>query len=290
MDALLHQIVSGLATGGIYGALALALVMIYRATHYINFVQGEMSMFSAFVAWTMIQGGLPFWLAGLLTIAVSFVGSAAIERLVIRRFKTAPYFTVVVVFIGLFVAFNSIAGWIWTYTTRSFPSLLPGEFLPRSSYASAHEIWMIAVVMLMVLVLYLFFRFTSLGLAMRATAQNPLSSRYVGIRVDRMIALGWGVSAAIGAVAGMLVAPIVYLDPNMMQGILIYAFAAALLGGIESPFGAVVGGFIVGVVENLLGAYLIGTEMKLTAAFLAIILILLLRPSGLFGRPQTTRV
>src|SRR5678816_2137650 len=154
MDALLHQIVSGLATGGIYGALALALVMIYRATHYINFVQGEMSMFSAFLAWALIQGGLPYWLAGLLTIAISFAGSAAIERLVIRRFKNAPYFTIVVVFIGLFVAFNSIAGWIWTYTTRSFPTMLPEGILPRSSYASSHEIGMIAVVVLLVVVLY----------------------------------------------------------------------------------------------------------------------------------------
>jgi branched-chain amino acid transport system permease protein len=139
-------------------------------------------------------------------------------------------------------------------------------------------------------VLYLFFRFTPLGLAMRAAAQNPVSSRLAGIRVGWMLALGWGLAAAIGAVAGMLVAPVVYLEPNMMSGVLLYAFAAALMGGIDSPFGAVVGGFVVGVVENLVGAYLIGTELKLTVALVLIVGVLLFRPSGLFGKVFVTRV
>jgi len=138
--------------------------------------------------------------------------------------------------------------------------------------------------------LYLFFRFTPLGLAMRATAQNPVSSRLAGIRVGWMLALGWGLAAAVGSIAGMMVAPIVYLDPNMMGGVLLYAFAAALLGGIDNPFGAVVGGLIVGVLENLMGAYVVGTELKLTVALVLIIGVLLVKPTGLFGRVFVTRV
>jgi len=140
------------------------------------------------------------------------------------------------------------------------------------------------------LLIYLFFRFTPLGLAMRAAAQNPVSSRLVGIRVGWMLALGWGLAAAIGAVAGMMVAHIVFLDPNMMAGVLLYAFAAALLGGIDNPWGAIVGGFIVGVVENLAGQYIFGTELKLTVALILIIGVLLFKPNGLFGRVLVTRV
>jgi branched-chain amino acid transport system permease protein len=155
---------------------------------------------------------------------------------------------------------------------------------------SAHEIGAIGVTLVVLTALYCFFRFTPLGLAMRAAAQNPQSSRLVGIRVGWMLALGWGLAAAVGAVAGMMVAPIVYLDPNMMGGILLYAFAAALLGGIDSPMGAVIGGFVVGVLENVLGAFVIGNELKLTVALVLIIGVLLVRPSGFFGSVHVTRV
>ena len=155
---------------------------------------------------------------------------------------------------------------------------------------SAHELGAIGVTLVVLVLLYLFFQFTPLGLAMRAVAQNPASSRLAGIRVGWMLALGWGLAAAIGAVAGMMVAPVIYLDPNMMSGVLLYAFAAALMGGIDSPGGAVLGGFIVGVVENVMGAFVIGTELKLTVALLVIILVLLVKPSGLFGKVFVKRV
>ena len=148
----------------------------------------------------------------------------------------------------------------------------------------------VAVTLVMMLALYLFFRFTPLGLAMRAAAQNPESSALVGIRVGWMLALGWGLAGAIGAVAGMLVAPVLFLDPNMMGGVLIYAFAAALLGGINSPGGAVAGGFLVGVAENLLGAYVIGNDLKLSAALVLIVAVLIVKPDGLFGRSAVQRV
>jgi branched-chain amino acid transport system permease protein len=155
---------------------------------------------------------------------------------------------------------------------------------------SGHELGSTFVTLIVLIAVYLFFRHTKLGLAMRAAAYNPVSSRLVGIRVGWMLALGWGLAAAIGAVAGMMVAPIVFLDPNMMAGILLYAFAGALLGGIDNPLGAVVGGFAVGIIENLAGAYLVGTELKLTVALIIIVAVLTVKPSGLLGRTVLSRV
>ncbi len=290
MSGLLHQVFAGLATGGIYASLALALVMIYRATELVNFAQGEMAMFSTYLAWSMINAGLPYWPAFLLTIGVSFLAAAVIQLAIIRPLAGAPVLASVIVFIGLLLAFNSIAGWIFSYTIKTFPSPFPSEPLWANSYISTHEVGAIGVTLVLLAMLFVFFRWTELGLTMRAAAENPVSSRLVGIRVARMVALGWGLAAALGAVAGMMVAPIIFLDPNMMSGVLLYAFAAALLGGIDNPWGAVLGGFSLGIVENLLGAYLIGTELKMTVALAIIVLVLVVKPSGVFGRTVLTRV
>ena len=290
MDAFIHQVLAGLATGGIYASLALALVMIYQATHLVNFAQGEMAMFSTYLAWTMVNAGMGYWPAFLLTVLLAFVLGVVIERVIIRPIENAPVLAVVVVFIGLLVIFNSVTGWIYTYTIKTFPSPFPKEPLFGQKYMSSHEIGAIGVTLVVVLLLYAFFRFTPLGLAMRAAAQNPESARLVGIRVGWMLALGWGLAAAIGGVGGMMVAPIVYLDPNMMGGVLLYAFAAALVGGIDNPGGAVFGGFLVGVLENVLGAFVIGNELKLAVALVLIIGVLVVRPSGFFGKVLVTRV
>jgi len=290
LDAVIFQVLAGLATGGIYASLALALVMIYHATHLVNFAQGEMAMFTTYIAWSLINAGMPYWPAFLLTVGIAFILGMFIERIVIRPVENAPVLGVVVVFIGLLVILNSVAGWIYTYTIKSFPSPFPRQPILGIHYISAHELGAIGVTLAVLALLYGFFRFTPLGLAMRAAAQNPESSRLVGIRVGWMLALGWGLAAAVGAVAGMMVAPVVYLDPNMMSGILLYAFAAALLGGIDSPGGAVLGGFAVGVLENLLGAFVIGNELKLAVALVLIVGVLLVKPSGLFGRVYVTRV
>ena len=258
MDALIHQVLSGLATGGIYASLALALVMIYQATQLVNFAQGEMAMFCTYIAWSLINAGMPYWAAFLLTVPFAFVLGVVIERVVIRPVENAPVLAVVVVFIALLVIFNSITGWIYTYTIKTFPSPFPAQPLFNNRFMSSHEIGAIGVTLVVLFLLYAFFRYTPLGLAMRAAAQNPESSRLVGIRVGWMLALGWGLAAAVGAVAGMMVAPIVFLDPNMMGGVLLYAFAAALVGGIDNPGGAVFGGFLVGVLENVLGAFVMG--------------------------------
>jgi branched-chain amino acid transport system permease protein len=290
MEALMHQVLSGLATGGIYASVALALVMIYQATQHVNFAQGQMAMFSTYFCWMMTNAGIPYWIAFFATLVASFLLGLLIERIIVRPVEQAPVLTVVAVFIGLVFIINSMAGWLWTYTIKAFPSPFPSNAWYGSSYMSPHEIGMIFITLLVLAAVFAFFRFTPLGLAMRAAAQNPLSSRLVGVRVGWMLAFGWGLAALIGAVAGMMAAPIVYLDPNMMSGILLYGFAAALVGGIENPWGAVLGGFIVGVLENVAGAYVVGTELKLTVALIIIIGVLLVKPSGLFGRVHATRV
>ena len=289
MDALLHQIFSGLASGCIYGSVALGLVMIYQATHHINFAQGEMATFSTFIAWAMVQNGWPYWAAFFITVAVSFVGGLVIQRVILRPVEKAPVLTNVMVFVGLLFIFNSLAGWIFDFNIKSFESPFKTWGL-GTRYFSSHDVGSVGVMLAVLAALWAFFRFTPVGLAMRAAAQNPDSARLVGIRVSWMLGMGWGLAAAIGAVAGMMVAPVVFLDPNMMQGILIYGFAAALLGGVDNPGGAVIGGFIVGVMENLLGAYVIGTELKLTVALVLIVGTLTLWPNGLFGRNVVTRV
>jgi branched-chain amino acid transport system permease protein len=290
MEAFAHQVISELATGGIYASIALALVMVYQATHLVNFAQGEMAMFSTYGAWTLIRAGVPYWETFFTVIVVSFLAGVLLERFVVRPVAARSVLSVVVIFIGLLVIFNSVAGWIWTYSVQTFPSPFLDTVFPSNKYITSHEFGSLVVMLVELAVLFVFFRFTSLGLAMRAAAHNPVSSRLVGVRVDMMLALGWGIAAALGAVAGMMIAPIVFLDPNMMSGILLYGFAGALLGGIESPAGAVAGGLLLGVVENLAGAYLVGTDLKLTLALVVIVAVLIVRPSGLFGKTVVSRV
>jgi branched-chain amino acid transport system permease protein len=288
MDLFLQQVLSGLAVGGIYASLALALVMIYQATEHVNFAQGAMAMFSTYVAWALIQAGMSYWIAFFITILLSFAAGIVIERLVIRPIK-GSVLSVVVVFIGLLILFEALAGWIFTYFQQTFPSPFPD--IPVYG-VNVQELSVIGVTLVVLIAVFVFFRYTPLGLAMRAAAQNPESSALVGIHVGWMLALGWGLAAAIGAVAGMMVAPKLNLDPNMMGSVLIYAFAGALLGGITSPGGAVIGGFAVGVMENLIGTFVpfVGNELKLTFALILIIGVLVVRPSGLFGQVVVNRV
>ncbi len=289
MHLFLQQVFSGLAAGAIYASLALALVMIYRATDLVNFAQGDMAMFSTYIAWTLMNAGLPFWAAFAVTLVVSFLGGMAIERVIIRPVENAPVLAAVVVTIGLLLIFNALAGWLFTYTLQEFPSPFPDRPL-FGALMTTQDLGVIGVTLAMLVLLYAFFRFTPTGLAMRAAAQNPESARLCGIRVGRMLAIGWGLAAAIGATAGIMVAPVLFLDPNMMGGVLLYAFTGALLGGITSPVGAVVGGLIVGVTENLVGTYLVASQLKLTVALALIILVLVFRPAGLFGTAIVRRV
>ena len=292
MELFLQQAFSGLAFGGVYACMALAVVMIYQATDHLNFAQGEMAMFSTYVAYTLITWGVPYWWTFLIAMALSFLGGVVVERVIVRPVEGTSVLNEVIVFIGLLTIFNSLAGWIWEYTIKPFPSPFPKEPLFGNKFIGTHDLGVIGVTLVVLFAVFLFFRFTPVGLAMRAAAQDPASARLVGIRVGWMLALGWGLAAAIGAVAGMMVAPIVFLEPNMMGSILLYGFAGALLGGISNPAGAVFGGFAVGVLETLAGAYVpfIGSELKLTFALVLIVAVLVFRPSGLFGYVVVKRV
>jgi branched-chain amino acid transport system permease protein len=287
----LQQVVSGLAAGAIYASLALALVLIYRATDVVNFAQGEMATFTTYFAWSLMHHGLSYWPAFALTLAFAFAFGVSIERVVIRPVERRPEIVIVIVTIGLLIALNGLTGWIWGGETKALDSPFPNSSFEIGGVAiSWQDIGTLAICLATVLVLWIFFRFTTLGLALRASAINPHASRLVGVRVGVMLALGWGLAAVLGAVAGMMAAPTVFLDPSMMLVILIYAFAAAVLGGIDSPVGAVVGGLLLGVVINLLGAYVVPAELRLPTALGILLLVLMVRPQGLFGHLAVRRV
>jgi branched-chain amino acid transport system permease protein len=288
-----QQVAAGVREGAIYAGLALAIVIIYRSTRVINFAQGEMATFTTFIAWSFQNRGLSFWAAFPIVLAIAFTGGVAIERVLIRPVESAPVLTIVIITLGLALLLNGLMNIIWGGATREFH----GPFSTRTIDVggvpiSVQDIGIVVVSIVLVAVLALFFRYTKLGLALRAAAVNPDSSRLVGVRVSWMLALGWGIAAVLGAVAGMMIAPVVFLDPNMMQTILLYAFAAAVLGGLDSPIGAVVGGILLGLTITLLGRYVgfIGSTLKLPVALLLILVLLLVRPGGLFGKVAVRRV
>ena len=288
-----QQITSGLAAGAIYASLALALVLIYRATDVVNFAQGEMATFTTYIAWTLMHHGMPYWPAFALTLLIAFAGGISIERVVIRPVENRPEIAIVIVTIGLLIAINGLTGWIWGAEVKAFDSPFPNETVEVGGVViSEQDIGTFCVCLATVLVLWLFFRFTTLGLAMRAAAVNPSASRLLGVRVGWMLALGWGLAAVLGAVAGMMAAPTAFLDPNMMLVILIYGFAAAVLGGIDNPVGAVVGGLTLGVLVNLLGRYVdfVGEELRLPTALAILLAVLVVRPAGFFGHVVVRRV
>jgi branched-chain amino acid transport system permease protein len=289
----LQQVVSGLASGGIYGSLALALVLIYRSTGVVNFAQGEMATFATYIAWTLMNHGLGFWPAFAATLAIAFVGGVTIERTIIRPVENAPVLVVVILTIGLLILVNGATTWIWGGEAKQFKGPFSTRPIDVGGVAfSIQDFGVIGVSVVAVALLWLFFKFTKAGLALRASALNPHSSRLVGIRVGWMLGLGWGLAAVLGAIAGTMAAPSLFLDPNMMQAVLLYAFAAAVLGGLESPIGAVVAGLALGVLINLLGTYwdFVGGQLRLPAALAVILAVLLVRPQGLFGRAAVKRV
>jgi len=292
MELFINQVLAGIATGAIYACMALAIVMIYQAIDHLNFAQGEMAMFSTFIAWQLMQWGVPYWWAFLLTLIISFAGGIIIERLLFKPLAKAPVLTNVAGFIALFAIVNSVAGLIWDFTIKQFPTPFGSSPFLGSQLISTHQAGMIGVTLGLLVALFLFFRFTRIGLAMRAAAAMPESARLVGINTSWMVALGWGMASAIGAIAGILIAPVVFLEPNMMLGVLLYGFAAAVLGGLTSPLGAVLGGFLVGIFENLVGTYIpgVGNELKLPIALALIVIVLVVKPTGLMGRAVVKRV
>ena len=295
----MQQVVSGLAAGGIYALLALALVIIHRSTGVINFAQGEMATLSAYIAWALIvHHSWSYWPAFAATLVISFVGGIGIHTAIIRPVERGSVLRIVIVTIGLLVAINGFVVWQWSGEPQQLQSPFGNDVYDVGGVVvAAHDIGTITVALGIVLLLGALFRFTKIGLALRAAAVNPDEARLVGVRVSWMLGLGWGLAALLGAVAGMLTAPTVGLDPNMMAAVLIYAFAAAVLGGIDSPIGAVLGGLLIGVLLNLLsflsqyGMFDWFTEeLRLPMALLLILAVLLVRPQGILGRPEVKRV
>jgi branched-chain amino acid transport system permease protein len=310
VTAFLQQVVSGVASGAVYASLALALVLIYRAMDVANFAQGEMAMFSTFVAYALfagdfgllgtklgingqhIPGPYAFWIAFVIAVVASFVVGVAIERLLIRPFEGAPLLTLVIVTLGLFLFVNGLAGFNWGYVFKTFCCPFPqSSFSLGGVVLNWQDIGITGVTLVVLVAMAIFFRYTKLGLAMRAAALYPESSRLMGVRTSWMLAIGWGLSAAVGAVSGIMIAPVVFLDPNMMQSVLLFAFAAAVVGGIESPLGAVIGGIIIGVLLAVLGTYIPGGEnLRTPLALVVIVVVLIIRPSGLLGHAEARRV
>jgi branched-chain amino acid transport system permease protein len=289
----LQQVVSGLASGGIYGLLALAIVLINRATGVLNFAQGEMATLSAFVCWALMDHGWSFWPAFGATLLLSFAGGAAIQSALIRPIQNGPVLGIVILTIGLLIAINGLTTWIWGGAPKQFAGPFSTSPITVGGVAfSKQDIGVIVISLVLVALVGLLFTRTKLGLGLRASAANPTESRLAGVPVAVMYATGWGLAAVLGAVAGVMAAPSLFLEPNMMQTVLLYAFAAAVLGGMESPVGAVVGGLVLGVLLNLVGTYVhwIGGELRLATALALILGVLLVKPSGLFGKPVVRRV
>jgi len=289
----IQLVVDGFATGSIYGALALAIVLVNRATGMINFAQGGMAVLSTFVAFQLTLWGVPLIVAMLFAFAFAFAFGMAVERVLIRKFEGGDPDTAVVVTIGLFVLVTGISAAIWSYDPVPFPSLFPLETINVFGvFISVRSLGNIVVLLIAMAILQFLFRATKLGLAMRAVADNPQSAALSGLPVSRLLMVGWGLAAALGSIAGVLVAPQLFISPGMLDFVLVYALASAILGGLDSPLGAVVAAWLIGVTENLAGAYLefFGDDLKIAVPFIAMIVILIVRPQGLFGRKVVGRV
>ena len=286
MAEFIQQFATGLSTGSLYAIFALALVLIYRSTRVVNFSQGQMAMFTTFIAWSLWNWGLNLWFTFFLTLLIAGIAGALVEMVLMRPVENAPSLNAIILTLGLLTLFGGVALRIWGGDPKLFPS--PGAFegAPLTlgpAAISRANIGVFCTSVLIMVAIYLLFNYTKVGLAMRGAAQNRVASQLVGVRVGRMLALGWALSAMVGAVAGMLLAPTLYLSPSMMMGVLLFGFAAAVLGGLDSPLGAIVGGLVLGVTQNLAGTY-IGSDIDIAVAFLAIILVLVVRPTGLFGK------
>jgi len=293
MAYFIQLIVEGFATGSIYGALALAIVLVNRSTGMINFAQGAMAVLATFVAYALTQTGVPLILAIVVAFAFAFVTGALIERVVVRRFEGGDPDTAVVVTIGLLILLTGISAAWFGYEPHPFPSLFPaGSIDIFGVFISIRSLGTIVILLIAMLLLQLLFRVTKIGLAMRAVADNPQSASLSGLPVSLLLMIGWGLAAALGSVAGVLVAPQLFISPAMLDFALVYALAAAILGGIDSPIGAVVAAWTIGIVENLAGAYIdfIGYDLKIAVPFVMVMVILIVKPQGLFGRKVVVRV
>jgi branched-chain amino acid transport system permease protein len=293
MTLFLQQVIAGLAAGAVYAAVALSLALIYRSIKHINFAQGEMALFTTYIAWQLHAWGAPMVLAALAAVLCGFALGALVQATVMTHFEGKSDLALVVATLGLFLAFNGLSSVIWGGHTKTMPSTLPGGVVRIGDVSiSVTSIATLVAVGLCVAGLSLAFKRTRLGMSIRAVASNPESASLLGIDTARVHIVGWGLAAAFGSLAGLFVAPKLFLQPEMMFDVLIYAFAGLALGGLDSIFGAVVASLFVGVAENLAGAYVpgVGNDLKILVPLALIVVVLLVRPSGLFGTKEVVRV
>ena len=294
MAYLLQQILNGLGDAVIYASLGLALVLIYRTTNIANFAQGEMATFSAYLAWQATDWGIPLGWAVLAAMAVSVVIGVVTYLLVVRPVQYKDELTIIIVTLGLFLAFNSASGAIWGFLQKAMTSPFPDRLLVNAGgvRVSYELVGTVLVLVAVAVGMFVLFQKTRIGMALRAAASNPVSAKLVGIPFISMMAIGWGLAAALGALSGALVAPRLTLDPNMMGIVIIYAFAAAVVGGLSSYRGAVVGGAVVGISQALSMAYLpwLGADLQIIVPLLLIVAVLIVKPEGLFGSTVVARV
>jgi branched-chain amino acid transport system permease protein len=280
----MQLIVSGLVFGCIYALAALGLVLIFKTTEVVNFAHGEMAMITTFVSYVFLKSyGFTYLLSLVLSLIFATLFGMAVYLVFMKRIQSAPHLNQVVLTLGLFMAFNGLAGIIWGYDTTSYPEALKGKtFQLGSTYFSPNEIFMVGLTVVLMLLFFLFFRFTRIGLAMRSASQDKMASELMGVKVTSIFMGAWAIGTALGGIAGIMTAPVTFLSTNMMGEVLIIAFAGAVLGGFKSLPGAVVGGLIIGVFQNLIGYY-ISPELKIVFVFLLIVLVLYVRPQGIFG-------
>lgn len=293
MTRLIQTILDGLSNGSVYASLALALVLVHRATHIPNFAQGEMAMVSAFLAWEVQDRGAPWIVALLVSMALSFVLGFVIERGIIRWVEGSSPLTLLIITLGLLSILNNGAGWYWGFLPKAAKSPFPIKPVKIGDViVSWQTIGVVIVLMVLMLAVFVLFKYTKLGLGLRGAADNPDSARLVGINVGLMLAIGWGLSGVVGSAAGVMVAPKIGLDPNLMASVMIFAFTGAVIGGFDSPPGAVIGGLIIGLFQAFVGTYWQphGNQLSLVLAFFVILLVLTVKPNGLFGRAEVTRV
>jgi branched-chain amino acid transport system permease protein len=288
---VLQLLIAGIALGSIYALLALALVLIHKATEVVNFAQGEMAMVGTFIAYVLVKNlGLPLPLMLLLALPLGLVLGGITELLAIRPLAGSPPVNLLIVSIGLWMVFHYSAGWIWGYDPLSFPSLFPEKpIVVLGLHVSPNSLAITGISFLLVIALFVFFEYTREGTAMRAASANPRAARLMGVKVQRVSTLSWMIGGAISQVMGLLVAPLIFIDVDMMVSTLLKAFAGAILGGFNSLPGAIVGGIAIGVIENFIGAY-VSMAFKESFSFLVIIAVLMFRPTGLFGAEGRRRV
>jgi len=298
VDVLVERLIAGSTEGAVYALIALSLVVVFRGTGTINFAQGEMALFTTFIAWSVISDGFPVWVALVVATVSGFVIGVLVERFCVRPVHKRSDMAVLIVLLGLFTVFNSLDGLIWGGQTKVLPSLLPNgpdDFValgPARVYGDTAAVWIGTALVLVLLTLL--FRYTRTGLHMRAVANDADAAALAGVRVGRVLSLSWGLAGAIGSAAGVLVTPLAPAQLSLltMLAIFLSASAAALLGGLDSLVGAVVAGLAIGVLEAFVIGYVpgVGNNLSETAVLAVIVVVLLVRPQGLFGTKKLERV